>query len=99
MRRSPSPAPEASAYLDIETSWAGQITVIGIYRPLRGTEQLVGRACSPETLRRALSGVERIVTYNGSRFDLPVIRRRLGVDLFRGFAHTDLMFHCWRHAA
>jgi uncharacterized protein YprB with RNaseH-like and TPR domain len=46
---------------------------------------------------RALEGVETICTYNGSRFDLPVIRRRLGLDLAKEFRSHDLMYDCWRH--
>jgi hypothetical protein len=41
--------------------------------------------------------VETICTYNGSRFDLPVIRRRLGLDLAKEFRSHDLMYDCWRN--
>jgi uncharacterized protein YprB with RNaseH-like and TPR domain len=86
-----------SAYLDIETSWAGEITVIGVYRPGIGTSQLVRPLADARALAELLEGAERLVTYNGSRFDLPVIHRRLGLRLLDGFAHSDLMLHCWRH--
>ncbi|WP_026370786.1 ribonuclease H-like domain-containing protein [Kallotenue papyrolyticum] len=85
-----------SAYLDIETAFDGAITVIGIYRPDSGTHQLVGAGVHDVNLYRALEGVTTIYTYNGGRFDLPVIRRRLLVDLARDFRHHDLMFDCWR---
>jgi uncharacterized protein len=85
-----------SAYLDIETAFDGSITVIGIYRPDSGTHQLVGGGVTDLNLYRALEGVETIYTYNGGRFDLPVIQRRLYVDLKRDFRHHDLMFDCWR---
>jgi hypothetical protein len=57
----------------------------------------VGGDISEVALWKALEGVQVICTYNGSRFDLPVIRRRLGVDLLSSFASHDLMYDCWRH--
>src|SRR5574337_1003758 len=85
------------AYLDIETSFEGAITVVGLYATDRGLIQLVDPHISDVTVWRALEGVETICTYNGSRFDLPVIRRRLGLDLCAVFHSHDLMYTCWRH--
>jgi uncharacterized protein YprB with RNaseH-like and TPR domain len=82
------------AYLDIETTFAGSISVIGIYRPDIGTVQLVGGGVTDLTLYAALEGVETIVTFNGSSFDLPVIRKRLYVDLKQDFSHCDLLYIC-----
>jgi len=84
------------AYLDIETTFDGAISVIGIYRPEAGTYQLVGGGVSDLNLYRALEGVHTIYTYNGGSFDLPVIRRRLHADLKRDFSHHDLMRDCWK---
>lgn len=84
------------AYLDIETAFDGSITVIGVYRPDAGTFQLVGGGVTDLNLYRALDGVQTIYTYNGGGFDLPVIRRRLHVDLKQDFRHHDLMRDCWR---
>lgn len=86
-----------SAYLDIETSFSGSITVIGIFRPDFGTIQLVGGGVTDLNIYRALEGVSTIYTYNGGSFDLPVIRKRLQVDLKQDFLHHDLMRDCWRH--
>lgn len=85
------------AYLDIETSFDGTITVVGLYAQDRGMIQLIGGKISDLAVWRALEGVQAICTYNGSRFDLPVIRRRLGLDLAKEFRSHDLMYHCWRH--
>ncbi len=85
------------AYLDIETSFEGAITVVGLYATDRGLIQLVDPQISDVTVWQALEGVETICTYNGSRFDLPVIRRRLGLDLRAAFQSNDLMYACWRH--
>ena len=75
------------AYLDIETTglsfeYAG-ITVIGMYL-VNGAEdrmvQVVGMDVTGDNLLESLEGVERIYTYNGSRFDLPVARRLVDLD-------------------
>jgi uncharacterized protein YprB with RNaseH-like and TPR domain len=96
--------PGCEAYLDIETTGLSphhcQITVVGVHL-CRGKEnrfvQLVGDDISAESLLEALQGVEAIYTYNGSRFDLPFIHHRLGVDLSEIFDHYDLMYDCWRN--
>lgn len=85
------------AYLDIETSFEGAITVVGLHTERRGMLQLFGGKVNDLAVWRALDGVGMICTYNGSRFDLPVIRRRLGLDLAREFQTRDLMHDCWRH--
>ncbi len=91
------------AYLDIETTglsceYAG-ITVVGIYL-VNGVDdrlvQLVGMDVTAENLLESLAGVNRIYTYNGSRFDLPFIHGSLDVNLEVLFSHHDLMFDCWR---
>lgn len=82
-------------YLDIETSFSGKITVLGMYRPSKGVLQLVADEVSPESLLDFLDGSHTICTYNGSRFDLPVIRNNLGIDLTEDFRSHDLMLDCW----
>ena len=95
--------PCIEAYLDIETTGLSRgdspVTVIGIHR-CNGDDtdfiQLVGKDISAQSILKALSGVEVIYTYNGSRFDLPFIHSRLGINLAETFAHHDLMYDCWR---
>jgi uncharacterized protein YprB with RNaseH-like and TPR domain len=91
------------AYLDIETTGLSRdycdITVIGIaFENKRRCEvvQLIGGAVSNLRLLESLSGADEIYTYNGSRFDLPFIRRKLHVDLSKEFSHRDLMYDCWK---
>lgn len=104
--RSPETLPprlKCYAYLDIETtglSWDScELTVVGIAR-FRGTDcqvgQLVGERIDIDGVLSLLEGADEIYTYNGSRFDLPFIRRRLDLDLKTCFRHTDLMYDCWR---
>lgn len=91
------------AYLDIETTGlafpSAEITVIGIYLvngKERRFEQLVGRDVTRRNLLDILTGTARLITYNGSRFDLPFINQALGTDLLTKFGHRDLMYDCWR---
>lgn len=84
------------AYLDIETTFEGVISVIGIYRPDRGTTHLVGSGVNDVNLYTTLEGITTIVTFNGSSFDLPVIRKRLYADLKNEYVHSDLLHICRR---
>jgi len=92
------------AYLDIETtglcSFYDEITVIGICLANdfeNRLVQLVGGDATRANLLRNLRCVDTIYTYNGSRFDLPFINIRLGVNLIEHFHHRDLMHDCWRN--
>ncbi len=85
-----------TAYLDIETSYQGEITVVGIYYPPDELIQLVGDEIHRTNLVRALDSAEKVCTYNGSRFDLPVIRLKTGLDVSMLWLHCDLMLDCWR---
>jgi uncharacterized protein YprB with RNaseH-like and TPR domain len=90
--------------LDIETTGLGfadcDITVVGIHI-CNGNRtdcvQLVGRDITSCGILEVLEGVDIIYTYNGSRFDLPFIHSKLGINLEAMFVHRDLMYDCWRH--
>jgi uncharacterized protein YprB with RNaseH-like and TPR domain len=84
------------AYLDIETTFDGSISVIGIYRSDTGVTQLVDGGVSDLNLYRTLEGATTIVTFNGAGFDLPVIRKRLLADLRHEYEHCDLLALCRR---
>jgi uncharacterized protein YprB with RNaseH-like and TPR domain len=91
------------AYLDIETTglsrYYADLTVIGIALE-KGRKcqvvQLIEDDLYQERLMDSLKGIDEIYTYNGSRFDLPFIKTKLGVDLKQCFRHTDLMYDCWK---
>ena len=95
--------PHIEAYLDIETTglshWNCDITVVGIHL-CNGNDtrfvQLIGRDITADGILDALKGVQVLYTYNGSRFDLPFIHARLGINLQETFVHRDLMYDCWR---
>ena len=76
------------------------LTVIGIALEKNGSCQVVQLfdvELSDEKLLAVLRDVDQLYSYNGSRFDLPFIRTKLGVDLRKCFKHTDLMYDCWRN--
>jgi uncharacterized protein len=81
-------------YLDIETDWDRQITVIGLYHHARGFRQLTGREVTAQRLLAHLPESRRIYTFNGNCFDLPVIRQRLGIDLRERYRSVDLRYRC-----
>lgn len=83
------------AYLDIETSFGGEITIVGVFSPPNRLVQLVGEEVNWTNLWNALEGVSEILTYNGARFDLPVIKRVVKLDLTKYFDCRDLMYDCW----
>lgn len=84
------------AYLDIETSYRKEITVVGIHRDDTGLYQLIGNKITPRRILDILKGVDTIYTYNGERFDIPVIARNTGLDLSKQFKICDLKYDCWK---
>ena len=84
------------AYLDIETCAGGQVTVVGIYREDRGLLQLVGGEITDVAVWEALDGVETLCTFNGDRFDLPLLERQTRLDLRMRFRSLDLLRECRR---
>jgi uncharacterized protein YprB with RNaseH-like and TPR domain len=89
--------PVIRAYVDIETDDGRAITVVGVFRPDRGCRQWVRPNFSRIELLNFLNGVECLMSYNGARFDLPIIKDQLRVDLEATFPHRDLMLDCWAH--
>jgi hypothetical protein len=84
------------AYLDIETCASGQVTVVGIYREDRGFCQLVGGQITDVAVWEALEGVDTLCTYNGDRFDLPILERQTRLELRSRFRSLDLLRECRR---
>ncbi len=89
--------PLIRAYIDIETDESRVITVVGVFRPDRGVRQWVRPNFSRLDLLNFLDGVERLMSYNGARFDLPILKEQLGADLEAMFTHRDLLLDCWAH--
>ncbi len=81
-----------AAYLDIETTGLGYygdyITTIALY--YRGQVRCYVHGQNLEDFGRDISGCSLLVTYNGATFDLPFIRRDLGIPL--EIPHIDLRY-------
>jgi len=81
-------------YLDIETSgYYGDITVVGLYDGNQSMAMVRGQNLDKELFKKTLSQYTGIVTFNGSSFDLPILKRYFGVD-FSNFFHIDLRHVC-----
>jgi uncharacterized protein YprB with RNaseH-like and TPR domain len=82
-----------TAYLDIETSgaaWAEMaVTVVGLYDGHTMRQFVLGD--NIQEFPEALAGVEVLVTFNGSQFDLPVLRAYFP-SLSLPPIHLDLRF-------
>lgn len=91
-------AHENVAYLDIETDGLSRdslITVVSVHRTSGTTTLVHGQGLNEETLKNALSGASLLVTFNGSCFDVPVMRNSFpSLDL--EIPHFDLRFACRR---
>jgi uncharacterized protein YprB with RNaseH-like and TPR domain len=84
---------DRAVYLDIETNGGhhgvDEITVIGVYDGSRVQTYVNG--INLDEFETAISAYELIITFNGSLFDLPVIRRHFpSISLPPG--HIDLRF-------
>jgi uncharacterized protein YprB with RNaseH-like and TPR domain len=82
------------AYLDIETTFDNNISVVGIHIPGREMVQLTGHQVTDVGIALALEGVRTVVTFNGASFDLPFIRRSTGLDVRDLAQHVDLLHQC-----
>lgn len=83
-----------AAYLDIETDGLSRdalVTVVTVHRKRRTCTLTEGIDLSAETLSDALDGSKILVSFNGSCFDVPVLRNSFpGIDL--DLPHFDLRF-------
>lgn len=83
-------------YLDTEATYQGELTVIGLHHASFGTVQLVGKEITRPALEALLPFALCIYTYNGDKFDLPIIKSQVGVDLKNRYRSVDLMKACHR---
>lgn len=83
-------------YLDIETDRQGNLTVLGFNHESTGLVQLVAPDIDLAHLREVFPREGIVVTFNGTSFDLPRIKKAIGVNLRRGYGHRDLRYLCER---
>ena len=89
---------EDAVYLDIETdglSDNNDVTIVGIFDGFN-TKTMIRRVnLDWQLLRRELEKYKIIVSFNGSVFDLPFLRKRYG-EIMPKLPHIDLRFCCSR---
>lgn len=83
-------------YLDIETSFQAEVTVVGLMRSDLGLVQLVGEGVTREGIADLFRGLDTVCTFNGESFDLPVLRRKFGIGLIERMHSVDLSIECRR---
>ena len=86
-------------YVDIETTGLSKyyhdITVIGAFDGKEVTQLVQGINLTGEDVENLFCGAKEIVTYNGSRFDMPFIKHKFP-ELEFECRHNDLMYEAWR---
>ena len=83
-------------YLDVETTYQGKLTVIGLHHAAIGTVQLVGEEITKPALEALLPPAICVYTFNGEKFDLPIIQKQVGVNLKQRYESVDLRWLCER---
>ncbi|MDO8480920.1 MAG: ribonuclease H-like domain-containing protein [Nanoarchaeota archaeon] len=88
---------DEAVFLDIETDGLNDqagVTVIGLFDGLRTKTMIRGINLDFSTLKAELSQYKLIITFNGSSFDLPFLRKR--TDILPPIPHIDLRHCCAR---
>lgn len=81
-------------FLDIEVDGHGQIIVVTVFDRFECKTLVRNVNLEKKKLEAALEGCGMLVTYNGSAFDIPKLRKQLGVRL--NMPHVDLKPLCQR---
>ncbi len=84
-----------ACFLDIETTglspWENDVTVVGIYDGQEVKSFVKGINLTPTALLRELERYSLILTFYGSAFDLPFLRKKYP-EIEIGIPHIDLCF-------
>ena len=83
---------EETCFVDLETDSTGKIIVVGISNYYSSNFFVKGVNLDTKSIMGELSKYKLLVTFNGSSFDLPKLRKQLGV--IPRIAHLDLKPLC-----
>ena len=83
---------EECCFLDIETDSQGKIIVAGISNYYETRHFVRGINLEKEILEKVLAQFKLLITFNGSSFDLPKLKKQLQVDI--RLPHLDLKPLC-----
>jgi uncharacterized protein YprB with RNaseH-like and TPR domain len=81
---------DEAVFVDIETNWGGDVTVLGVYDGKRVKQFVRGENLTARAVKEHVDG-KLLVTYNGASFDLPVLRRCFGQATVAQVPHFDTM--------
>jgi uncharacterized protein len=79
-----------AVFLDIETGSPGNVLVVGLFDGMEVKTLLA--PIDKRVLEKELAKYKVIVTFNGSGFDLPVLKKYFGISL--DIPHVDLFHVC-----
>ena len=83
---------EETGFLDIEVDSYGKVMVVGISNYYQTNVFVRGANLEAQLLRKELSKYKLMVTFNGSSFDLPKLRRQCKLEVV--IPHIDLKPLC-----
>ena len=83
---------EESCFLDIEVDSYGKIIVVGISNYFETKQFVKGINLEKMFLDKELKKYKLVITFNGNAFDLPKLKRQLGVEIYG--VHIDLKPLC-----
>jgi uncharacterized protein YprB with RNaseH-like and TPR domain len=84
---------EEACFFDIETTGLGahaDVTCVSVHRADETRTYVRGRDLTADRLRKEFETTPLVITYNGKRFDVPVLEREF--DLSVETPHLDLMY-------
>lgn len=87
-----------TCFFDIETTGLdpgrNRVTTVSFHRDGETTTLVRDRDLTRGTVRREFEAADLLVSFNGSRFDVPFLEREFDLDV--GTPHLDLMYPCRR---
>lgn len=83
---------EETGYLDIEVDSTGKVILVGISNYYHSNFFVARVNLSKENIEKELSKYKLLVTFNGSSFDIPKLKKQLSLDLT--IPHLDLKPLC-----
>ena len=87
---------DGACFFDIETTGLSherdRVTTVSFHRDGETTTLVQGRDLSAATLREQFREADLLVTFNGTRFDVPFLETSFGIEV--DTPHLDLMYPC-----
>jgi len=83
---------EESGFLDIEVNSLGRVILVGISDYYHSNFFVQGVNLEKENVQQELLKYKMVITFNGSSFDLPKLRKELGIEV--AVPHLDLKPLC-----